>query len=483
MNSKIKNKVVGEGTYGCVVEPALECKTPENYKNKVSKVMREKDAIEELKEYDFLKSIPDINKYTVNIPVLCEPKLGVKFSTVVRECRGNRVRDAYREKNLAILLMENGGLDLNNFTTNIFPKLDIKDQNKFLTSILDAIKGVQYFNKMGIIHQDIKSGNMVYNIKTNKLKFIDFGLMIIKSKFIRSSGRNENNFAQTWDYYPPEFSCANFSDFDDLDKCMQYRNDYGADYDAFIQDMANTFDSYCLSLAVKKLMSHNLPIGYRETSPFFKEARELFKKYCDENLMDRYDNLNDLMNDYRKLLKTHGMYDKEALTPSKEIITKAETLSLQSDFFASSSIKPDCPSKRPDYNRKTKKCVAACKDGKIRNANFRCVKNKTKKKKSLTKDTDEINHNINKKMRECTKNNKDYNPLSGRCVKKCKENQKRILTAKQYKCVSKHPYRQKKTNLAFPNMITTKKSSKNKTLKTKTTIKQAPLSLVRTISL
>ena len=50
----MENKIVGEGTYGCVVEPALECKTPKNYENKVSKVMRKKDAIEELQEYDFL---------------------------------------------------------------------------------------------------------------------------------------------------------------------------------------------------------------------------------------------------------------------------------------------------------------------------------------------------------------------------------------------------------------------------------------------
>ena len=92
----MENKIVGEGTYGCVVEPALECKKPENYENKVSKVMRKNDAIEELKEYELLKSIPDINKYTVNVPVLCEPKLGVKFSTVVRECKGKRVRTAYQ---------------------------------------------------------------------------------------------------------------------------------------------------------------------------------------------------------------------------------------------------------------------------------------------------------------------------------------------------------------------------------------------------
>ena len=463
----MENKIIGEGTYGCVVEPALECKKAQKYDNKVSKVMRKKDAIEELKEYDFLKSIPEIDKYTVNIPVLCQPKLDVKFSTIVRECKGKKVRDTYKtnQKNLAILLMENGGLDLNNFTANLFPKLDIKDQNKFLTSILDAIKGVQFFNKMDIIHQDIKAGNMVYNIKNNKLKFIDFGLMTTKSKFIRSSGHNQNNFAQTWDYYPPEFSCANFSDFDDLDKCIQYRNDYGSDYDSFIQDMANTFDSYCLSLAIKKLMLRRLPLGYREASPFFKEAHSLFEKYCDDNLMDRYDNLDDLINDYRKLLKTHGLYDREAPSPSKEIIEEAETLSLQTDIFAS-PITPTCPPKRPDYNRKTKKCVVACKEGKIRNANFRCVTKKRTPQKKTAKITQKIKIS---KEEQCKNRNKEYNPHTNRCVAPCKPNQMRN---EKFKCVSK---KQRPTLLAFPEMTFTK----NKTLKT---LKQVPMSGIRTVT-
>lgn len=476
MEKNPKRKIVGEGTYGCVVEPALECKKPENYENKVSKVMRKKDALEELKEYDFLKSIPGIDKYTVNIPVLCEPKLGLQFSTIVRECRGNRVRNAYKEnqKNLAILLMENGGLDLNNFTKNIFPKLDINDQNKFLTSILDAIKGVQFFNKMGIIHQDIKAGNMVYNLKTNKLKFIDFGLMTTKSKFIRSSSRNENKFAQTWDYYPPEFSCANFSDFDDLDKCMQYRNDYAVqmrepDYDTFIKDMADTFDSYCLSLALRKLMLRNLPIGYHEWNPFFDDAQELFKKYCDENLMDRYDNLDDLISEYRKLLKTYGMYNKDAPTPSKEIIEEAETLSLKSDFFASPII-PNCPPKRPDYNPKTKKCVAPCKEGKIRNANFRCVTKKQTPQKKTAKGTQKIRIS---KEQQCINRNKDYNPHTNRCLAPCKPNQRRN---EKFRCVSK---KRRTTLFDFPKMTSTKKSSKNRTLKT---LKQAPMSGIRTVS-
>jgi predicted Zn-ribbon and HTH transcriptional regulator len=40
----------------------------------------------------------------------------------------------------------------------------------------------------------------------------------------------------------------------------------------------------------------------------------------------------------------------------------------------------DCGNKK-DYNHITKKCVSKCKNDKIRNENFRCVKNKTVKKR------------------------------------------------------------------------------------------------------
>ena len=37
-------KIIGEGTYGCVVKPSLKCNTSHDYKNKVSKLMHGKDA-------------------------------------------------------------------------------------------------------------------------------------------------------------------------------------------------------------------------------------------------------------------------------------------------------------------------------------------------------------------------------------------------------------------------------------------------------
>ena len=43
--------------------------------------------------------------------------------------------------------------------------------------------------------------------------------------------------------------------------------------------------------------------------------------------------------------------------------------------------KKECP-KGKEYNTKTKRCVNECKEGYIRNTDFNCVKNKTKKEKT-----------------------------------------------------------------------------------------------------
>ena len=46
------NQKVGEGTYGCVFKPSLKCNTNiGSYENKVSKVMKNSDAADELREY------------------------------------------------------------------------------------------------------------------------------------------------------------------------------------------------------------------------------------------------------------------------------------------------------------------------------------------------------------------------------------------------------------------------------------------------
>ena len=50
-------KVIGTGTYGCVVKPSLKCTTSQDYKNRVSKVMNKADAMEEYAEMEKISKI------------------------------------------------------------------------------------------------------------------------------------------------------------------------------------------------------------------------------------------------------------------------------------------------------------------------------------------------------------------------------------------------------------------------------------------
>ena len=69
----------------------------------------------------------------------------------------------------------------------MYPIISAEEKNKFLTSILELFKGVAFFNQNNIIHQDIKSMNIVYNVVTGKMRYIDFGLVVSKTKFIEES--------------------------------------------------------------------------------------------------------------------------------------------------------------------------------------------------------------------------------------------------------------------------------------------------------
>ena len=56
----MSNKIVGQGTYGCVIKPALKCDNSEkkikdkHYNNKVSKIMFDRHAKDELKELKYI---------------------------------------------------------------------------------------------------------------------------------------------------------------------------------------------------------------------------------------------------------------------------------------------------------------------------------------------------------------------------------------------------------------------------------------------
>ncbi len=76
---------------------------------------------------------------------------------------------------------------------DVFNNLDTKGQITFVKEMLVSLKSL---HDKGIIHQDIKAGNVLLK-EDGKPAFIDFGLSKMK-------GENFNSLAGTRGYYPPE---------------------------------------------------------------------------------------------------------------------------------------------------------------------------------------------------------------------------------------------------------------------------------------
>jgi serine/threonine protein kinase len=406
-----KFKVIGEGTYGCVVKPSLKCDSDQDYTNKVSKIMVEEDALSELKENNNISNIKDLKKYAIVNPEICKPKIDKTFINTAKTCKNERItirlNNSNYQKTLSMLLLEDGGEDLSLIIKKI-DSLSEDDIKNFFYSFINLFEGLKFFREKKIIHRDIKLQNIVYN-KTSKLsKFIDFGLSIKSDKLKKNADKSRERLAVSWSYFPPENSCVNKKMFTDLTKCEKYSKNMS--YDSFINKYLETYDIYCLSLALNSLFKYIeqkpnlLSINYKQ---LILKVRKLLKYYCDIELIKRYSDLNYLISEYTNLLNFY--------------FNNNNNNNNSNNNSNNNNIKK-CPDEKPILNTKTLRCLKKCKDGYIHNEQFKCVSNKTSKN--------------NKKKQVCESLNKDYNPYTKRCNKKCPPNKVRS-NDKTFKCIKK----------------------------------------------
>ena len=351
------SKVVGEGTYGCVLKPPLKCITDNStqkldYNNKVSKIMYDNDAKNEEKEYININRIKGLNKYAITGPIYCKPLIDEDFRKSVTKCKNTKVKTELKklEPNIGMLLHEDGGINISDFIIDVFSKQTLNEQKIFLTSLINLIDGLEFFRKNDILHRDIKLQNMVYNINNGKSKYIDFGLMT-KGEILRQNAKNNaESLGVSWAYFPPENSCTNKGMFDYNIKCLALKNQF-ITHDKFLDFVIISFDIYCLSTAL-----FDLGFALEKTNinrDFVNNFQYLFGSYSVPSTLYRKTNIIELKKEYIKLLKKHNYYFKKTPTPSplvKEIVKKIEKEELK---------KVDekiCPPNKPYYNEKTKRC-------------------------------------------------------------------------------------------------------------------------------
>lgn len=208
------SKVIGEGTYGCVHKPSLQCKNKKIEKTKVSKLMTHHHANEELQEFENISKVDKNKDYYLGIPEKCNPSTSKPNKRAINKCQD------FTSKNIqdySLLIMKDGGITLEEFADKMekLPKntKNIKTMEMFWIECHRLIYGLKDLLENDIIHHDLKPLNIVYNEKKNRLNFIDFGFMTTISNIKEQAKQSNYPYAVSHWYFPFEFMLINYDDY------------------------------------------------------------------------------------------------------------------------------------------------------------------------------------------------------------------------------------------------------------------------------
>jgi serine/threonine protein kinase len=456
----VPSHVIGEGTYGCVHKPSLTCKRGRlNYDNKISKVMKTKEAAIELNEYKNISKIDENKEYYLGKPTKCAMDITSHNISSLEKCKNadNLFEDL---RKVSLLVMEDGGVTMEEFADKMekaksTPE-NVRKIELFWMEVHRLFRGLKAFIDNGIVHHDLKPQNIVYNEDHARLNFIDFGLMTSKDYIIKKTAKSDFYLAKYHWSYPFEIRFMNkkkyleFSKksekekqeyyqqvidefdkkedvssanamrtffhfiskphisqsehetmitlfFEDFYRMLVYELNDKNKYSDFLDKCINTIDIYGTGIALFYVLSRTLHLL---SSPLIESLTDLCYFMVTPDLNKRY-TVDMAINRYELILKQSGLLDKYNAHFENHRLVEGQSIP-QGVSQAIQSVKrrklvisktarelvirkpndsPDrlCPPGK-EYKRITRRCVNKCKDGYVRNENFKCVKNKTVKK-------------------------------------------------------------------------------------------------------
>lgn len=214
MRKKNGGKVIASGGFGCVFRPALMCKgQSRRNKNKITKLMLKKHAIEEyedvIKYTHILKKIPSYQDFfLIDGFHLCDPAplnnedkkyFNDKCTALPKkDININNINSSLDR--LLALNMPDGGLALDDFLSTSGSYHNIVKINDTLINLL--LKGIIPMNKNHIYHCDIKDSNILVNKSNSEFntRLIDWGLSTIYNPNINQ------RLPKTWQNRPFQFN-------------------------------------------------------------------------------------------------------------------------------------------------------------------------------------------------------------------------------------------------------------------------------------
>ena len=480
-------KKIGEGSYGCVHNPPLKCKNkPYNPDpTKVSKILTKKNANNELKEFKLIQQADKKEDFHLGKPDSCFPDDNKENKTAIDKCK--RFDSMWINKDYKLLLLKNGGDNLSQIEDK-FKKLTLNNANRirlenFWLDMSRLIYGSKVLMDNGIVHHDLKQQNIVYNKKTGRVNYIDFGLMMTTKEMLKKAEGSRYPFGEHWSF-PPDILFYNYVDYkkltsrkgkeksiiireawkkyligysvlrDYLDDVNEERSDStirmvtafvkiyknltnsDEDYKKFIDKSFETFDNYSIGFSLFSLLKATQKLI---DDKLFNDLRLLFLSMMTFDVFER-PSPSEVVDKYEFILKSNGLLDKYNMRFENHFLVEGtekqeqekimeELPKSDKEFIEELILK--CPEGK-ERNPKTKRCINKCKEGYARDKEFKCKKNKTQKKKPTLEETitapmvdlhktPEIISYKNKtqKKKECAED-KELNPKTNRCINKCK---------------------------------------------------------------
>lgn len=196
-----KPKYLDNGSYGCVISPAISCKDKNKTLNgKISKIFNKNiKAEKEFKDYQIIQKEIDPNKkFTVTLEDTCEINTSIIDEKEFNKCENFKNNNIKYKSKLKQLIYENGGITLDESIKTIpFKELFMKMDNIFA--------GLITLKDKNLCHKDIKPNNLLYNPSTKKMTIIDFGYLSQLNSIYDYNSDNYIFFNDNHFFYPPEF--------------------------------------------------------------------------------------------------------------------------------------------------------------------------------------------------------------------------------------------------------------------------------------
>ena len=213
-----KPKFIGEGSFGCVIQPEVACKKDTEVLNKtptkrvaISKLFLSRDNIDLryfLKESKLAKLInkwdPE-SKFFVAPSKICKTSVKeILKNPVSKKCR-EMPYYSMKERTDSILInqivMPNFGIDLADY----LDKYILKNSKKFplkrwILILKNVLLGLFVLQKHKYIHLDMKHQNLLYD--EDKLRIIDFSIVTPAASFYKLE-RNKERLKHN--YFPNPF--------------------------------------------------------------------------------------------------------------------------------------------------------------------------------------------------------------------------------------------------------------------------------------